>query len=1393
MPDSEAGSEYEEEYASYTRDNGLDIEDEITKDLGDLTLSHQFPNYEHKPPPQQRAQPAVPPATHGQLPITYQLMVMINTVKENGGIINTGFGHHDFAARGSKQIARGGYFQTREVEGLGVAKYPVLATASKGLSIRSYKALANELRVLSHRPLMDHDNIVNINIIGWTRLDPCDAAWMPMIFLELAELGTLTQYLSEKKLEVDSKLQISRDVGSGLQALHVCGIMHGDLKLDNVLMFKGSNGKVRVKLSDFGSSFIPTGSEDPSDAVEISAGTRPWNSPELHQRVEIPWLPNVDAYSFGLLVWRVFLNGRNPFESMENDDIEDRKAQDLMIMDASASLEDEYDKNMLLRGALSSEDRTHLYMRGVAMPKRCFRHTLSSSVQRRDLKAAMHSLAFDSIYGTVGATKSTLDVPKPTSSTMTVEFMRLFDIPQTARTMFHRSLDQVVANEALPADIKANAYMQLCFAHVDGFGTTQDYSEAIRCLKAAAELGSAVAASVFRPLMLATGHELNPELEASLTQWLVKAIENGSLLARRELQLLDGDPAVLKKAEEQLRLLVGAKTPTEDGVAKTDMIDMMFLPANLGVMRIFMGLSQYTVGGGLGVVPKFMSPSMNTYLHAGAALGVDAENFRSVLAIVDAETINAQDDTGNTALILAVRFGNKRIAEALLEYGASASLANKRGETAWHWLISIQAKEDLESLALLMLDHVEGVMSLAKPRISNDNQYAIDHGGTPLHWAVDMDHFEMANVLLDCAADPLLEYRGWSPIDIAIQKNAAEFLELFLDILGQGWTATVPVRTLTDLIGMQSEGDEGAKHDNRDDDGDTTEDDDGNGLLIHVAATRPLHQRLIQSGPDWSAKAVSTLEVLQQYGYFTPWIAENGQSRLEAFRLLSFADATASQLVQEMIAAVDAFPDGPGKEAEVTDEAAVSFWKAALRSILGTSMPDMIHFAMDKIRAFSPTSRLEDADSLLHLYCTSLNADVSVLESILKDCSSIDCPDDLERTPLMNAVRDRNFEIATYLIEHGADVSRSWLHEGERMNILFEYVVNNTDVDVVPLKYLLEPMHPFSDRLPPLLVSPNGRDNVLHQACKDGNPVLVDYLLTKFTQRDQLNQPGEGGFTALHYTVFNGHADLAIRLCEAGADVNPRSGPSDLINRQRSRPLDLCFRWATQSEDFFTRKFGLERKSEDVYLGRLRIAEYIVRRHGARRANHFLVHRSLALKLALGAAQDGMTRLLAVTLRALSKQMDNSSHKAVDYPLILTNLLWIAAIHRRIAVARLLLDLGADVNARSPKGLSLLHIVAWIGNAEMVSYASSMAVLMMDLATARMVKSLGGYCTVPKARTESIIGIPLDFNPRFTVKFAGEPSDDEISIASSEGDRAEEELNDEVEDGIEDAFGNDQT
>ncbi|KAF8415869.1 kinase-like domain-containing protein, partial [Tirmania nivea] len=96
------------------------------------------------------------------------------------------------------------------------------------------------------------------------------------------------------------------DIVNGLEALHECNIIHGDIKPDNVLIFPQENAPyfVIAKLSDFGLSVNDLGS---SGDLVYQLGTLGWMAPELDDGVELATdrLSKCDFFSLGLLIWSV--------------------------------------------------------------------------------------------------------------------------------------------------------------------------------------------------------------------------------------------------------------------------------------------------------------------------------------------------------------------------------------------------------------------------------------------------------------------------------------------------------------------------------------------------------------------------------------------------------------------------------------------------------------------------------------------------------------------------------------------------------------------------------------------------------------------------------------------------------------------------------------------------------------------------------------------------------------------------------------------------------------------------------------------------------------------------------------------------------------------------------
>jgi serine/threonine protein kinase len=165
-----------------------------------------------------------------------------------------------------------------------------------------------EVQALLHYPLQKHPNIVDLLAYGW------DDGGIPFLVVEYADLGSLDSFLKFHPTSWAMKLKLTLDIASGLELLHGCDIVHGDIKLENILVFSSDDGPLG-KISDFGFCC--------SEALvnNFYHGTRILNAPELRHD---PYTSTVesrldymacDTYSYGLLVWEVFNGGARFFSA----------------------------------------------------------------------------------------------------------------------------------------------------------------------------------------------------------------------------------------------------------------------------------------------------------------------------------------------------------------------------------------------------------------------------------------------------------------------------------------------------------------------------------------------------------------------------------------------------------------------------------------------------------------------------------------------------------------------------------------------------------------------------------------------------------------------------------------------------------------------------------------------------------------------------------------------------------------------------------------------------------------------------------------------------------------------------------------------------------------------
>jgi serine/threonine protein kinase len=176
------------------------------------------------------------------------------------------------------------------------------------------KAMMLELRTLAHDPVRKHENIVNLLGLAW-ETDPfnIERKW-PVFLVERATRGTLLDlFQTGTPFSLPIRLNLILDIILGLEVLHLCGIIHGDVKLENVLVFDNSDNSIIgrpfiAKLADFGGSLF-----DVSTSSFLPSGTQPWNALEWRKQLDSESLKLTDIYSLGFVIWRIFTNGKHPF------------------------------------------------------------------------------------------------------------------------------------------------------------------------------------------------------------------------------------------------------------------------------------------------------------------------------------------------------------------------------------------------------------------------------------------------------------------------------------------------------------------------------------------------------------------------------------------------------------------------------------------------------------------------------------------------------------------------------------------------------------------------------------------------------------------------------------------------------------------------------------------------------------------------------------------------------------------------------------------------------------------------------------------------------------------------------------------------------------------------
>ncbi|KAG0223191.1 hypothetical protein BGW42_006068, partial [Actinomortierella wolfii] len=128
-----------------------------------------------------------------------------------------------------------------------------------------------------------------------------------MMLTDLAEGGSLASAIQSGIKDWSTKEQFAREISLGLTYIHSKGVIHRDLKSENVLLTRS----MEVKLCDFGCVTIKTTSATRSTTT--LKGTIRWIAPEIFE--DRPnYSAKSDMYSFGMVMWEMAANSTIPFK-----------------------------------------------------------------------------------------------------------------------------------------------------------------------------------------------------------------------------------------------------------------------------------------------------------------------------------------------------------------------------------------------------------------------------------------------------------------------------------------------------------------------------------------------------------------------------------------------------------------------------------------------------------------------------------------------------------------------------------------------------------------------------------------------------------------------------------------------------------------------------------------------------------------------------------------------------------------------------------------------------------------------------------------------------------------------------------------------------------------------
>jgi tetratricopeptide (TPR) repeat protein len=141
-----------------------------------------------------------------------------------------------------------------------------------------------------------HPGIVQVLDAGE---DPLGRPWMAM---EFADQGSIEQWIEDGPPAWGTLRRVLLELLDAIGYAHARGLIHRDIKPQNVLLARGQDGRLHPRLADFGLAKIR---QDQGDyrSTRLVAGTLLYMAPETFEATSASIHPTADLYAFGVLLY----------------------------------------------------------------------------------------------------------------------------------------------------------------------------------------------------------------------------------------------------------------------------------------------------------------------------------------------------------------------------------------------------------------------------------------------------------------------------------------------------------------------------------------------------------------------------------------------------------------------------------------------------------------------------------------------------------------------------------------------------------------------------------------------------------------------------------------------------------------------------------------------------------------------------------------------------------------------------------------------------------------------------------------------------------------------------------------------------------------------------------